>query len=69
MPDKANEIGALWSREARNTGKSYMTGKISVDGRDVDIVVFQNNSENPKAPQWRIYKSVPKEERASDSQW
>ena len=61
MPEKENEIGALWTRQAKSTGKTYMSGKLEIGGEQIDVVIFQNNSENPKAPQWRVYKSVPKE--------
>jgi uncharacterized protein (DUF736 family) len=58
MPNREDELGGLWERQT-NDGRVYMTGKI--DGQDV--VVFANDrATNPKAPQWRVYKSRPRGE-------
>ena len=58
MPEKQDEIGALWQRQTK-TGRPYFTGK--VNGQDV--VIFENTStQNPKAPHFRVYISRPREE-------
>lgn len=51
-----DDLGALWSK----TGSKgeYLTGEIN----GVKVVCFRNNSENPKAPAWRVLKSKPREE-------
>lgn len=56
MSDKnQDELGALWLRSGAKG--DYMTGEI--DG--VKVVCFPNKSDNPKAPQWRVLKSKPRE--------
>ena len=56
MPTKEDEIGALWERQTK-TGRPYFTGQIN----GVDVVIFENTSDNPKAPTFRVYKSKPRE--------
>ncbi len=53
------DIGALWERTT-NSGETYFSGKITVNGTTVEIVVFTNKyaSENEKAPTHRIYPST-----------
>lgn len=53
---KLEELGALWVRESK-AGKSYMTGKVCGQ----DVVVFANTGGNGKAPNWKIYKSQPRD--------
>jgi hypothetical protein len=52
-----NEIGALWLKSG-NKGE-YMTGVI--DG--VNVVCFAVKANSPKAPTWRVLKSVPRDEK------
>jgi hypothetical protein len=51
------ELGALWEKTGSNG--AYMTGEIS----GVKVVVFRNTraENNPKAPQWRVLKSKPRD--------
>ena len=53
-----NELGALWEKQsARGT---YMSGTIS----GVKVVVFHNGKKtSDKSPDWRVLKSVPKDEK------
>lgn len=53
-PRSADELGALWVKSGSRG--DYMTGVI--DGKPV--VCFRNSSDNPKAPQWRVLKALPK---------
>ena len=53
-----NEIGALWEKQSHKG--PYMSGKIDGIG---DVVVFPVKSSSPKAPQWRVLKSKPREDR------
>lgn len=55
MPQNPDELGALWMKEGKNG--PYMTGEIA----GVKVVCFANDSDNPKAPQWRVLKSKPRE--------
>lgn len=58
MPSKDDEIGGLWE-SATKDGKVYLRGKI--DGQDV--VLFRNEwkKEGERTPDWRVYKSQPRE--------
>jgi hypothetical protein len=49
-----NEIGVLWQKQGKKG--VYMTGTIEGIG---PVVVFGISSTNPKAPNWRVLKSVP----------
>ena len=53
-----NELGALWIRDGRKG--QFLSGQI--DG--VDVICFPVQSQNPKAPAWRVMKSEPREQRA-----
>lgn len=52
-----DECGSLWQREGAKG--PYMTGEVLGQ----KVVVFPVNSENPKAPSWRVLKSRPIEQR------
>ena len=55
-----NEIGALWLRDGRKG--PFLSGQIN----GLDVICFPVQSENPKAPAWRVMKSEPREQRAPD---
>lgn len=55
MPQDPLELGALWAKTGRKG--DYMTGTIN----GVKVVCFRTTSDNPKAPTWRVMKSVPRE--------
>lgn len=53
-------LGALWKRQG--TKGEFFTGNIEVNGTKLDIVIFSNDKgDNPKRPDYKIYKSQPKE--------
>jgi uncharacterized protein (DUF736 family) len=55
---KDDDLGALWMRHGSKG--EYMTGTIN----GVKVVVFPNDRKgNEKAPDWRVLKSKPREER------
>jgi hypothetical protein len=60
-----NEVGALWYHEGQKG--EYLTGTIEGVGA---VVCFQIRSTSPKAPLWRVLKSVPqdRDERPASSQ-
>jgi hypothetical protein len=41
-----------------------MTGDIFINGETIKIVAFPNESDNPKAPRWRISKAKPRDDMA-----
>jgi uncharacterized protein (DUF736 family) len=57
MPEKQDEIGALWVKTS-GKGLEFMSGKIN----GADVVLFRNThkQEGEKTPDWRVYKSQPK---------
>lgn len=60
--EKQKELGALWIKQGPRG--EYMTGVIEVNGEKTNVVAFKNdNKKNPKEPDWRILKSVPKENK------
>ncbi len=60
------EMGALWLNVKQGTAEKYLTGHINNE----KVIVFKNKfkEENPKAPDYRVYKqkdldsSAPKKE-------
>ena len=57
-----NELGVLWAKSSARG--EYFTGSIEIDGTKHQIVVFKNgNKKSDKAPDWRILKSQPREQR------
>lgn len=58
------ELGALWKRQGKN--ETYLTGYISNwDGSKTKIVVFSSkNKKNENQPDFRIYESLPLENRS-----
>lgn len=56
MDEKKQSIGALWKRTSAK-GQDYYTGNIKINNEEVQIVVFENKTENEKAPVMRIFKN------------
>jgi hypothetical protein len=60
------ELGALWKREGRN--QTYLTGYVvGPNGVKKNIVVFSSNKKKDNQPDFRIYESVPLENRTESS--
>ena len=56
------ELGALWKREGRN--QTYLTGyMVGPNGVKKNIVVVSSNKKKDNQPDFRIYESVPLENR------
>ncbi len=66
------ELGALWKRQARNGGQTYLAGHLKggeYGDEGVKVVVFSNkNKTNERAPDFRIYKSKPMESSAQPAE-
>lgn len=68
MPNnRENEVGALWLKKSEKDGSAFFSGKLNVNGEQIDVVVFKNSFKQPgeKSPDYRIYKSQPREGFAS----
>lgn len=57
------EVGALWKKDGAN--QKYLTGHIKdKDGNSQQVVIFSNKQKTKDTqPDFRVYKSVPKEDR------
>jgi uncharacterized protein (DUF736 family) len=62
MPDRENEIGALWEKTSAK-GTTYWTGNVN----GVAVVIFRSAGDNPKAPTHRVYKSEPRQAATTTS--
>lgn len=58
-PSRQNELGAIWKKTSA-TGTVFYSGKITVNGKDIQIVMFQNDYKQPESrePDWRIFEST-----------
>lgn len=61
MPSREDELGGLWTRQGRNG--EFLSGKLTIDGREVEVIVFPNDRKQPgeKTPDWRVYRSQPRD--------
>ena len=51
------ELGALWKKQSAN-GRKYLSGKLKVDGKDVNVVCFpKQNKIADNHPDFRLYTS------------
>ena len=59
------ELGALWKRQPQNGGATYLAGKLDDQG----VVVFSNRNkgDNPKAPDYIVYKSKEMQQQQQNS--
>ena len=58
------DVGALWERTSAN-GNEYMGGNVEEEvtiPAGAFLMVFPNNSENPKAPAFRVVFAPPKDD-------
>jgi uncharacterized protein (DUF736 family) len=63
MSNRENELGALWLKTSAQ-GKKFMSGRLTLEGGSVvDVVVFKNEykSAGDNKPDYRVYKSQPRE--------
>jgi uncharacterized protein (DUF736 family) len=55
-----NELGALWLKSGAK-GEYYMTGTINGE----KVVCFRARKQSDKSPDWRVLKSVPRDDRTA----
>ena len=61
---REREMGALWKRQSQNGGTTYLAGNLKGEG----VVIFgnRNKGDNPKAPDYIVYKSKDLRKRDSE---
>tara|TARA_Y100000310_G_scaffold322780_1_gene382250 strand:+ start:926 stop:1216 length:291 start_codon:yes stop_codon:yes gene_type:complete len=60
--NKNVEVGALWKKQAKSDGQTYLSGHVEVDElgqkKRMKVVVFSNkNKTKDNAPDYRVYLS------------
>ena len=56
------KTGSLWLADKQTIkGEQYYNGTITIDNKDYSITMFKNNSDNPKAPKFRLKINEKKE--------
>jgi hypothetical protein len=62
---REREMGALWKRQSQNGNTTYLAGNLKGEG----VVIFNNRNkkDNPKAPDFIVYKSKDRAETTSAS--
>lgn len=65
------EIGALWLQKSQ-AGNKYLGGHLVLEGEGLEenrekITVWANKDKNEKAPDYRIYRSEPKQQESSST--
>jgi uncharacterized protein (DUF736 family) len=60
--DRESEMGGLWVKTSQ-AGREFMSGTLTIDGQPVEVVLFPNTYKKPgeRTPDWRVYKSQPRE--------
>lgn len=57
--DYEQKVGSLWKKKS-NKGKTFLTGVITVEGKELRVVGFVNtNKKNEKQPDINLYPSKP----------
>lgn len=56
----AKKLGALWKKTSK-AGNEYFSGVLELGQDKVRIVVFPNNKENERQPDYSIFESEPRE--------
>ena len=63
------KTGSLWVADKKTIkGETYYNGTLTIDNKDYSVTMFKNNSDNPKAPAFRLKvndKSTEKNENIS----
>ena len=59
MAEKQESIGAMWQGTTKK-GDPFLSGKITVNGVEVEFIAFKNNFKEGKQPDFKIFpKSKP----------
>lgn len=52
------QVGAFWKRFGKQSGKEFYSGKLEVDGRELEVVMFPNSykTKENKQPDLIVYE-------------
>lgn len=57
-----DSIGALWEKKASKSGLTFFSGTVTIGDVACEVVIFKNNyKKEPKHPDWKVYRSKPRE--------
>jgi hypothetical protein len=61
-------IGALWKKQSSKG--VFLSGTVTVEGQNYQIIVFKNDykKEGEKTPDYRIFKSEPRDGQRSENE-
>jgi hypothetical protein len=58
-----NNKGSLWLADKKTVkGEPYFNGNITIENKEYSITMFKNDSDNPKAPAFKIKVNTPKKD-------
>lgn len=58
-----NNQGSLWKSDyVDKNGNTYYKGILTINNKEVKITMFENKSDNPKVPNFKLYVNTKKEE-------
>ena len=66
----SDSVGAIWKRSAKSSGKEYLSIVFTrADGTKSEFIAFENDKgDNDKRPDYKIYKSEPRQNNAPPPQ-
>jgi len=61
------EIAALWKNKDKN-GKTYYAGKLTLDGKTLDLLIFGKNEDSSEgSPDYKFYIKEPEAKKGKTS--
>lgn len=61
------KVGAFWKRTGKTSGKEFYSGKIEVDGIEIDVVMFPNGyKKENKHPDLIVYRQEDQNYQQND---
>lgn len=69
LMNRDDELGGLWLKTSQ-AGKKFMSGKLTLNGENVEVVVFKNEfkKDGERTPDYRVYRSQPREQQQQQQQ-
>jgi uncharacterized protein (DUF736 family) len=65
----SDSVGAIWKRMGKTSGKEYLSIVFTLpDGRKSEFIAFENDKgDNDKRPDYKIFKSTPRDGSAPNN--